>query len=255
MTPDWTPLDAELGRWKAEGLTLPLWWRDDDAVAATPQLQRLHDLARNLGMPVHLAVIPAHAQDSLADFAGAHMVPVLHGWSHVNHAPPTAKKAEFGAHRDPNIMRREIEQGLTRLRALFGEAFVPMFVPPWNRISPDLPAHLPGLGVRMLSTFTPRTQAHAAPELCQINTHLDPINWRADKTLHDPDTLIRQVAMQLADRREARADRKEPYGILTHHLVHDTAIWDHVEALLARLLDGPTQIWTAHSGETTDEPT
>ncbi|WP_424984906.1 polysaccharide deacetylase family protein [Microbulbifer sp. S227A] len=255
MTPDWTPLDAELDRWKAAGLTLPLWWRDDDAITATPQLERLHDLARRLDMPVHLAVIPAHAQPSLTGVIGPHMVPVLHGWAHANHAPPHEKKAEFGAHRDPGTLLAELERGRARLRTLFGDALAPMFVPPWNRIAADLPARLPGLGLRMLSTFTPRARADAAPGLRQINTHLDPINWRAGKTLHDPDTLIRQVADQLADRRENRADPAEPYGILTHHLVHDAAIWDHTEALLTRLLNGPAQIWTAHAGETTNEPT
>jgi hypothetical protein len=41
MTTDWTPLRKELAIWRAEGLTLPLWWRDDDAVTATAALDRL----------------------------------------------------------------------------------------------------------------------------------------------------------------------------------------------------------------------
>jgi hypothetical protein len=40
MTPDWTALDAELAAWDQAGLTLPLWWRDDDAVKPTPALDQ-----------------------------------------------------------------------------------------------------------------------------------------------------------------------------------------------------------------------
>ena len=63
MTPDWTPLETELARWSAQGRTLPLWWRDDDAVAETPALRKLTELSERLGLPVHLAVIPAAAEE------------------------------------------------------------------------------------------------------------------------------------------------------------------------------------------------
>lgn len=245
MTPDWTPLDIELARWRADGLTLPLWWRDDDAVTATPALTRLHDLARRLDLPVHLAVIPAKSDDSLAAHIDRHLIPVVHGWAHENHAPPDMKKAEFGAHRPLAGMRHDSAQGLARLRALFGDALLPMFVPPWNRIADDLLPHLAAQGYGMISTFTPRETAMAAPGLVRINTHLDSINWRATKTLHDPDRLLAQVTRQLAERRQGRADNGEPYGLLTHHLVHDAEIWDFAEALLTRLLTGPARVWTA----------
>lgn len=262
MTPDWTPLETELDRWRAENLTIPLWWRDDDAVSSTPALGQLHDLARRLKLPVHLAVIPAVADVSLAKIIDPFLIPIVHGWSHSNHAPNGEKKAEFGKHRPTEAMNAETARGLSHLRTLFGAELVPMFVPPWNRVAADLLPVLPSQGYRMLSTFTPRRAADAAPGLAQINTHLDPINWRAGKTLHDPDALIRQIATQLADRRENRVDRAEPYGILTHHLVHDAAIWDFTEALLSRLLQRPTYIWTArtcldhpHLKETPNEPT
>lgn len=255
MIPDWTPLDTELARWREQELTLPLWWRDDDAIATTPALTRLHDLARHLDMPVHLAVIPAGAEDTLISSIGTHLIPVVHGWAHENHARWYQKKAEFGEHRPRDQMQAETELGLCRLRALFGDALVPMFVPPWNRLDPNLLAALPRQGYRILSAFTPRDNASAAPGLAQINTHLDPINWRAGKALHDPDTLIAQVARQLTDRREGRADPEEPYGILTHHLVHDSAIWDFTEALLSRLLQGPSHVWTATPKESEHEPT
>jgi len=247
MTWDWTPLDREFDRWRQAGLTLPLWWRDDDAVAPTPALNRLAALAEAVEMPLHLAVIPARAEPALVDTVAAHprLIPVVHGWAHVSHAPAGEKKAEFGAHRPLPAMAREARDGHSRLRALFGPALRPMFVPPWNRIAPELLPALPGLGYAMISTFTPRKSAEPAPGLPQVNTHLDPIDWRGGRSLADADGLIAQIAAQLADRRAGHTDNDEPYGLLTHHLVHDAAIWDFTEALLARLRAGPVRPWAA----------
>lgn len=247
MTWDWTPLDRELDRWQRTGKTLPLWWRDDDAVAPTAALDRLTALAEEVDMPLHLAVIPAKAEPALAEAVNAHprLIPVVHGWAHQSHAPEGEKKAEFSAHRPLPVMAKQARDGLTRLRALFGPALRPVFVPPWNRIAPELLPALPGLGYSAISTFTPRKSVLAAPGLTQINTHLDPIDWRGSRSLVDPQALIAQLATQLADRRDGHTDNGEPYGVLTHHLVHDEAIWTFTRALLTRLRAGPVTPWTA----------
>lgn len=246
MTPDWTPLDQELARWQAAGLTLPLWWRDDDAIAPSPALDRLAEMALVRGLPVHLAVIPKGASQALADQVRAtpQLIPMVHGWAHLSHATPGDKKAEFGTHRPLTKMQAEAKSGMARLSDLFGPRLSPVFVPPWNRIAPQMIAALPALGYTALSTFTPRATPLAAPGLAQINTHLDPIAWKVGGGLIAPDTLIAQVVRQLTDRRTGQADNTEPYGILTHHLVHDDAIWAFTDALLARLMAGPTRAWT-----------
>jgi len=150
-------------------------------------------------------------------------------------------------------MRAEAANGLARLTDLFGSRLTRMFVPPWNRIAPQMVDELAGLGYHALSTFTPRAAPLAAPGLAQINTHLDPIAWKDGGGLLNPDTLIAQVVRQLTDRRTGRADNTEPYGILTHHLVHDAAIWDFTDALLIRLIAGPSHLWT--TAEPTPGPT
>lgn len=248
MTPNWTPLEAELRTWSQERLTLPLWWRDDDATAPSDALDRLAGLAHRLGLPVHLAVIPSLADARLADHLTEDLIPVVHGWSHSNNALKDAKKAEFDAHRPLAKMQSEAGAGLRRLTELFGTALQPMFVPPWNRIDQALLPSLSPLGYRWLSTFTPRANSVAATGLTRVNTHLDPIFWKGNRALADPDGLISQVARQLKDRREGNADNDEPYGILTHHLVHDDAIWEFTEALLTRLLSSPARVWTASKG-------
>ena len=89
----WRPLKNALERWRAAGRRPDFWLRDDDAVAPTPALERLLGLTEQFEVPLMLAVIPAHAGGELAGaIAGRPTVtPVVHGWSHENHAPPARR--------------------------------------------------------------------------------------------------------------------------------------------------------------------
>lgn len=238
MNPDWSPLTTELSIWRAQHRRLPLWWRDDDATAPTEPLDQLMHLAEMLELPVHLAVIPQPATPALADVIrnSPQVTALVHGWAHVNHAPEGQKKAEFAGPRTDATA--EAQAGLTRLRGLFGPDLFEMFVPPWNRVAPALTARLPDMGYRALSTYTPRQTREAAPGLTQINTHMDPIHWRGGGGLVDADTQITALVRHLQDRRAGRADTDEPLGFLTHHLVHDDAIWEFTHACLSTLLAG-----------------
>jgi hypothetical protein len=171
-------------------------------------------------------------------------IPVVHGWRHVSHAAPPAKKAEFAATRPLADRVSDASNALGHMRAGFGPRLSPIFVPPWNRVGADLAPALAGLGYRALSTYLPRPAPEAAPGLGQVNTHVDPIDWRGTRGLVDPDTMIARTAALLADRRSGAADADEPLGLLTHHLVHDAAIWDFADRWIAEMLDGPTIPWT-----------
>ena len=245
MTQGWDALDAELELWDAQGLRLPLWWRDDDAVAPSAALSELAALAQRLDMPVHLAVIPKPATAELAEVVqrSAHLVPVVHGWAHENHAPADRKTCEFGSTRPVDAALDEAEAGMMRMKELFGARLQPMFVPPWNRISPAILPWLAGLGFVALSTYGPRKRVQAAPGLLQINTHLDPIDWRGSRGLLAEDLLLGLLVQRLQARRLGREDRAEPLGYLTHHLVQDRATWAFSERLLSRLLAGPATPW------------
>src|SRR5207247_4242563 len=86
MTAEWPDLVDELDRWGLAGRVAMLWWRDDDAVTVTPQLNKLLELAGEV--PVALAVIPALARPELATaLRGWPLVAVMqHGWQHANRA-------------------------------------------------------------------------------------------------------------------------------------------------------------------------
>lgn len=236
MKIDWTPLTDELALWRSAGLALPIWWRDDDAVADTPALARLVALAEEIDMDVHLAIIPDLIEPSLAPATdSARVVPVVHGWRHVSHAPQGAKNAEFGHLRPSSAL--ELTQGLAHLRGQFGTRSLPLFVPPWNRISAECVALLPAAGYRGLSTYGARGSSWAANGVTQLNTHLDPIFWRGHRGLVDPDVLLNGLAATLRDRREGRTDVQEPLGLLTHHLVHTDEVWRFCGDVLRVLLD------------------
>ena len=248
MTTDWSNLRTELAEWRAADLRLPIWWRDDDATQPTPELDRLAAMARQTEVPVHLAVIPHYADHHLANRLTdtSEFIPVVHGWAHQNHAPTGSKKTEFGLGRGGAAEDAAI--GLTALRNLFGPRLAPMFVPPWNRIDPTHYADLVDAGYTMLSTFTPRAAAQPAMGLTQINTHIDPIDWHGTRGLVDPSLLIDQIVKLLQDRRNGVADNAEPLGLLTHHLVHTTEVWDFAEQLLEVLQNGPTDLFRATTG-------
>lgn len=234
----WTALHEELRIWRAEQLDLPLWWRDDDAVAHSAALDELLALAEETTLPVHLAVIPKMAQAALADISADHprVVPIVHGWRHENHAPKGEKKAEF-AHPRADAAQ-ETQNALKRMQSLFGETFLPMFVPPWNRVNPALAPVLAAQGYVALSTYLPRKQPNATSGLRQINTHIDPIDWHDTRSLQDEETLLSGIVKTLQHRRYGRTDAREPLGILTHHLVHDPAIWSFTRRCISTLLDG-----------------
>ncbi|MDQ2634882.1 MAG: polysaccharide deacetylase family protein [Pseudomonadota bacterium] len=238
---------AELERWRAEDLVLPIWWRDDDATTPTPALERLLALAEHFDAPLHLAVIPEAATTELAKRLKAVSTAYVltHGWKHANHAPSDQKKAEFGSHRPAPAMLNEIAAARRRLDELFGEQALPVFTPPWNRIAPDLVGALAGTGFAAVSTFMPRTTKFAADGLLQVNTHLDPVAWKSGRGLLDPAFLDTQLAGELEARRTGGADNAEPYGLLTHHLVQDEATWIFTATLVETLLDSGAARWTS----------
>ncbi|QYK41183.1 MAG: polysaccharide deacetylase family protein [Paracoccaceae bacterium] len=215
------------------GLTADLWLRDDDAVVPTDALDRL--LA--LGVPVTVAAIPAPSGADLARRLAAQpgVAVAVHGWRHTNHAAAGEKAQELGAHRPAATVAGDLAAGFSHLSSLHGPRFVPMLVPPWNRISPDVVATLPRLGFRALSVFGPNRPG----VLPQVNTQVDIIDWRGTRGGRPADALMAETA------RAVQAGG--PVGILSHHLVHDGAAWAFLDALVAATRDHPGCRWlTGH---------
>lgn len=214
----WHPVLAELAHWRSAGRKAELWLRDDDAIEPTSELDRLIGLTEEFRVPVALAIIPAHTGEALARHLASapHVHPVIHGWSHANHAPPSEKKQELGSHRPRAAVLHDLARGLAKLSGLHGERLTPILVPPWNRIDPGLLDDLPALGFTGLSAFGHKLAS--TPALVVANTHIDIVDSRAGNACRDHVVLVASLAQELA---AARLAGGRPVGMLSHHLVSD----------------------------------
>lgn len=239
MTP-WSALQAELDLWQRAGQRVALWWRDDDATRPGPALDRLIRLAQDRCVPLALAVVPVPCETALAERLRDTEVAVLqHGFAHKNHEPADRKKCELGGARPAAAVLEELAAGRQRLAQLFGPRSLPVLVPPWNRIDTGLVSALPGLGFRGLSTYSPRATAGPTAGLLQVNCHVDPIRWKPSRGFLGGAESLALLCRHLADKRRGAADPDEPSGLMTHHAVHDDALWTFLEDLLACLARHP----------------
>lgn len=223
--------EAALDAAHRAGTRVSFWWRDDDAVAVTPQLEELLAMRESAGVPLALAVIPKFAQPELIDrIRKSGSVSVLqHGWAHEKHSPAGEKASEFGESRPLDASLADLTAGLERLAPMAGELFLPVLTPPWNRIGAAARAARGQAGLPGLSVFGPSNgEAHVC------NTHFDVIAWKTTRGFIG----LKKAWSLLADEVERRVDDPaghcpEPIGILTHHLVHD----DDTNAFLRQLLE------------------
>ena len=248
----WQWLGRELDRWGAEGRQARFWWRDDDAGAPDRRLDRLLALAGERRLPLAVAAIPTHLEDRLTDQLRTRPgISILqHGFAHRNHAPAGERKLELGGSRTDADILGDLRRGFELLQARFGTRFVPVLVPPWNRLRAELIGDLPAIGFRGLSIMKARREAHPAPALLQVNSHLDPINWRHDGGFVGVYPAIAILIQHLTARRIGYRDADEPTGILSHHLVQNEAVWAFLDELLQFLAAHPAvefvgaeQIW------------
>jgi len=227
-----------LDRAAAAGQQISFWWRDDDAETVTPALDRLLRLRARYMVPLALAVVPRHATEMLAERVRTETgVYVLqHGWQHRNHAPEGEKKAEIGAHRQLPIVIEELRSGFDRLSTLFRERFLPVLVPPWNRVSDEVSSRRADARLLGLSVFG--RAALGDPQ--QVNTHLDIFEWRPARRPIEGDLAYATLAAEIERR---LGGDPEPVGIMTHHLVHDDQSWALLDELLPLLAKHPAVRW------------
>ena len=237
---NWQDLARELDRWFEEGRSATLWWRDDDAGRRRGPLDRLLALGRLWQVPVALSVVPERAAEDLPDaLSGAPASVLQHGYRHVNRARPNAKKCELIADR---VTEDGLAAGRTRLTTLFGDRWLPVLVPPWNRVDQELLPRLADLGYRGLSRYKPRDTATVSG-LHQVNTHVDIIDWRSGRGFRGEPESLAVLVEHLQARRMSTVDPGEPTGLLTHHLDHDEACWGFIDRLFDQTRDHPAVRW------------
>lgn len=256
MSLSFEELGKELGFWKHAGVLPRFWWRDDDGHASTPALGRAIEWSNSNCVSGLLSAIPAKLDHSLAEVLEE--APLLwvaqHGWSHTNHVAAPGNPSELGRDRPLQDVAAELSRGDQILSKAFAKRYLPVVVPPWNRLSPEIAARLPSLGYAGLSSHWGLHRSDSPPELNYFDTHVDASekangHWTGASGPAILSSLVR--ALQSV----RTSGRHEPIGILTHHLfMDDNRTWD----VLARIVEatrangglwmGPPDLFVTGSG-------
>lgn len=240
-------LRATLDALAEPGGSVGLWWRDDDLERPTPALGALLEELAGHGIVPALAAVSGRVESAaVAALAGTPARLFVHGWMHANHARPDDKKSEFGPERSLDVRLAEVADGRRRLSVMAGDRALACFVPPWNRIGDDLLHRLGAAGIVAVSGFAPWGRAASAAGVPRLDTHVDLIDWRSDRTPLPTEAVAAaledRISTRLATaRHETRVDA--PIGILSHHLVTDAAAWRLWRPLLVALASHPAVRW------------
>jgi hypothetical protein len=243
----WQLLVTELQLWLDSGKTVQFWWRDDDACEHTEQLERLYSVSQQHNVPLSIAVIPQRLKECLVTYCkNKSDIEVLqHGFAHKSHAAVGQKKIELGGLAKTDEILNELKTGKTALENNFSNQFIPVLVPPWNRMDELLVNHLPEIGFSGFSTMWARHVYEPLPGFRQINTHLDPVRWSPGPAFIGEPLAIALLVQHLAAKRTGYRDEREATGILTHHLVQDNQVWDFCDKLFDFLSNHPSAEWMA----------
>jgi hypothetical protein len=219
-------LEHELSVWRRAWRFPRLWWRDDDARAPGPALDRL--LALRGDLPLTLAIIPDGDLEGLArrlaDAPG--VSPAQHGVDHVNRLPAGGRRSEFAANATVADVAAEIDAARRRM-AEAGLAPA-MFVPPWNEADDRLLVAVAAAGHAWWSGG-----AGGAPtaQLAHVGAEVDVLRWKGRPRFRGAARIFRALRRQLELRRAAGWDDR-PTGLLTHHLALDEPAWSFLESFL-----------------------
>lgn len=238
----WGSLQKELDCWMEDARTATFWWRDDDAAAITPSLEKLLALSTHANIPMMLAVIPTQLTPEFRSYRFPKDVRLAqHGYTHTNYAPGNMKNYEFGSEREHAEMVEDIAKGHQMTMSLANA--INTFVPPWNRFDKSLLSSLKKIGIKVLSTFSPRSSPEPYSGLRQVNTHADLVDWGGTRGFIGDASILHQITSHLSARRTGIVDKNEPTGLLTHHLVHDADCWRFLESFAKAINDHPAATW------------
>jgi hypothetical protein len=252
----WDVLHRELDQWLELDRAATLWWRDDDAAAATGALRQILSLGDAFDVSVALATIPARLDTTLGALITRHprAVVLQHGYAHENYARAGDKKIELGPQRPFMHTLADLVTGWQRLEHEVGRQAIAVLVPPWNRMAPGLVPLLPEVGFRGLSMFGARRPTRPGERLICANAHFDIIDWRGSRAFVGIPAALMQLVAHLEARRTGSADPEEPTGLMTHHADHDFESWQFVETLLTRTRRHAAVRWLAATDIFTPTP-
>ena len=209
-----------------------LFFRADDVGVPGMQFARMMDLFTKYGVPLSLAIVPAWlTYDRWQCLNGyeknnpAHWCWHQHGWRHVNHESE-GKKQEFGGARSISEIKNDLMRGKSRLGNLMGEAFFPVFTPPWNRCSIHTLQLLRELG------FVAVSRSHGSKPLSPGGLP----DFSVNVDLHTRKERSSAVGWNNLFRELEQAIASSFCGIMIHHQRMNEAAFDFLDMFLKTLI-------------------
>ena len=140
----------------------------------------------------------------------------------------------------------ELRQGMGKFSQLFKGRFLPVLVPPWNRMDPELLPYLPVMGYRGVSGDYKPHRPVPPDGLRVVDTHCDLLTWKKKPAAFaGAEKCAKLIAAHLSDKRAGAVDPDEPTGVLSHHLAMDPAAWAFLDDLMGLVNDHPAALWVS----------
>lgn len=212
-------IELELNRWADIGRPVDIWVRADLGRHAgqAESAARLRSLAASAGLPIAAAIVPQYLEgEPLPALEGAVSITVLQlGYANANHEPDGETRSEYGPHRDLDEALSELSSGREALERRFGEAFLPILVPPFEFIDPVIAASLRGVGLTGLSlALQSRPLPVAGPGVVWSNVHVSLSRvWEHGGQANFQANALDLIHDQLVSRRLEVVDEAEPLGL------------------------------------------
>lgn len=219
-------LDDELSLWADVGRPCQLWWRDDDARGPTPEFARLMLLSNRYEVPLLAGVVPTTEAAGLKDVLAPKVWVAQHGVDHRNHVR-AGRPNQFTRTQSKEEIRELLLEVKARLDLL--PRRLPIYIPPWNTITPALVPAAAGAGFTVMSAFG-RALRQTGP-LLRADTHVDILRWAPRAKFHGVSYCLHRLTRHMRRRRRS-GHWSQPIGLLSHHLVHDQQMWSFLEDFL-----------------------
>ena len=228
-----TPLKAAVDKLSAGSLP-GIFFRGDDIGAGGRAFEAVCGLFRRHGVPLGMAVVPAWLSDARMEHLFRH-APLdeslwgwhQHGWRHVNRQKE-GERSEFGEHRPFESQWKDIRQGFDKLSGIFGDRLLPVFTPPWNRMSAPTIRIVQELGFKGISLSGPMPRGGKIPIVLKNLRVLVDLHARSDKNGGED-------YRRLTDEIAGLSSRREPAGITIHHQQMNRNAFDFLDEFLGFL--------------------
>jgi hypothetical protein len=212
-----------------------VFFRADDVGEPSKDFKDLMALFTRHGAPLSLAVVPAwltmprwRTLEALTAGDPAPWCWHQHGWRHVNHEKK-GRKQEFGPARSETELITDLDWGREWLQTLMGQAFTPIFTPPWNRCSAETLELLKSRGYLAVSRGA-GSQPPAPEGLPDIPVNVD-LHTRKETDPHQSwQNLLHEMTI---------ATEQGLWGVMIHHPRMNPAAFEFLDALLKILTPDP----------------